>query len=340
MALDFERPAGFDHLPGRDMATAKGARAKLFRYRPVRVALSMRPAIIFLLMSGAACGQSTQSSGPPSPQCRLEPAAYGHFVKLPDGQFRKGNGPVYAEENPTLTVHVEGFKIQAHEVTNRQFAAFVKATGYVTDAERSAQAGRADAGSAVFRHPGAGVTAQNPWSLVAGATWQAPAGPHSDIRGRDDYPVVHVSHADASAYAEWAGGRLPSEIEWEYAASLGLTDPTNQESAAYRHDGKPLANTWQGPFPVADTQDDGFGGLAPAGCYAPSRVGLYDMIGNAWEWTDTPFAPGQHTIKGGSYLCAENFCRRYRPAARQPQDSDFSSNHIGFRIVRDVAPSG
>lgn len=298
----------------------------------------MRHKLILFLILLAACDDANTSSGVPDPQCGLEPASYGQFVQLPAGQFRKGDAPVYAEERPTLTVHVDGFEIQAHEVTNRQFATFVDSTGYVTDAERSAQAGHPGAGSAVFRHPGESVTAQDPWSLVPGATWRSPDGPGSDIRDMDDYPVIHVSHADARAYAEWAGGRLPSEVEWEYAARLGLMNPSVQQSGAYDQNGEPLANTWQGPFPVADTQDDGYGGLAPAGCYPPSRVGLYDMIGNAWEWTDTPFAPGQHTIKGGSYLCADNFCRRYRPAARQPQDSDFSASHIGFRIVRDSQP--
>lgn len=301
--------------------------------------MTRRAGIASLLLL-AACGQPAPSAVPPAAVCHRDPGWIGQFVDVRAGQFLKGDRPVYAEEPPTLTVHVDGFQIQAHEVTNQQFARFVAATGYVTDAERSVQTGGPGAGSAVFHHPGERMMAQNPWSLIPGATWRAPTGPGSAIDGLESHPVVHVSHADARAYAAWAGGRLPSEVEWEYAASLGLTDPSKQASGAYDADGHPVANTWQGPFPVADTQADGFGGLAPAGCYSPSRIGLYDMIGNAWEWTDTPFAPGQHTIKGGSYLCADNFCRRYRPAARQPQDSDFSSSHIGFRIVRDVDPFG
>ncbi|MEL6957119.1 MAG: formylglycine-generating enzyme family protein [Pseudomonadota bacterium] len=284
----------------------------------------------------AACGGDPIGSDPERNGCDLSAHAYGAFQAIPSGQFRKGDAPVYPEEQPTLAVHVSAFEIQTHEVTNRQFAAFVDATGYVTDAERSAAAGGPGAGSAVFKHPGSGANVGNPWSLVAGATWRTPTGPGSTIKGLEHFPVVHVSHADARAYAEWAGGRLPSEVEWEYAASLGLADPSDPMSGAFNGDGQAVANTWQGVFPVADTQEDGHGGLAPAGCFAPSKLGLYDMIGNAWEWTDTPYAPGQHTIKGGSYLCADNFCRRYRPAARQPQDSDFSSSHIGFRIVRDL----
>lgn len=295
------------------------------------------PALVALIVLAGCEGPAQLDAGAPA-GCGLAPETASQFVEIPAGQFRKGDQPVYAEEQPTLSVHVEAFQIQVHEVTNRQFAKFVEATGYITDAERSAQAGGPGAGSAVFTHPGTGVTAHNPWSLVSGATWRAPNGPGSTIDGLEDHPAVHVSQADARAYADWAGGRLPSEVEWEYAASLGLPDPADPVSGAYTSGGAAVANTWQGPFPVADTQDDGHGGLAPVGCYPPSRIGLYDMIGNAWEWTDTPYGPGQHTIKGGSYLCADNFCRRYRPAARQPQDSDFSTSHIGFRIVRGPEP--
>ena len=255
---------------------------------------------------------------------------------MPEGQFEKGKSPVYPEERPQETLHVGAFQLQAHEVTNDQFAAFVAATGYVTDAERSAEQGGPGAGSAVFRHP-EGALSGNPWALVSGATWRAPEGPGSSIEGEGQIPVVHVSHADAAAYAAWAGGRLPSEVEWEYAASLGLPNPSDQKSGAFDGDMRPVANTWQGMFPMTNTRADGFEGLAPVGCFAPSQIGLFDMIGNAWEWTSTPYRDGQYTIKGGSFLCAPNFCRRYRPAARQPQDTDFSTNHIGFRIARDVS---
>ena len=275
----------------------------------------------------AACGPSS-SDDPVAGSCGLSEPAIGQFVTVPGGVLQKGKDAIYPEERPEIDLHVDGFRIQAHEVTNDQFAAFVAATGYVTDAERGVIESRPGAGSAVFRDAR--------WHLVSGASWKAPDGPGSDIEGKGTLPVIHVSLADAMAYAAWAGGRIPSEEEWEHAARLGLPDPERDTSGAFQEDGKPRANTWQGIFPVANAGDDGFAEIAPVGCFPADRLGLYDMIGNVWEWTDTPFAPGNNTIKGGSYLCADNFCRRYRPAARHPQEVDFSSNHIGFRIVKDL----
>ena len=268
---------------------------------------------------------STQSNTAMS--CGLSEEYLGTFVELSSGSFIKGAAPVYPEERPSLRVNVDTFWIQTHEVTNAQFALFIDETGYVTEAEQGISAGREGAGSAVFKHPSSGDRDTSTWILDPTATWRSQPD-------RPNAPVVHITKKDAEAYASWAGGRLPTEIEWEYAAQLGLADPADQTSGAYSDDG-PLANTWQGIFPISDTGDDGFLGIADAGCFKPNALGLYDMIGNVWEWTDTPFGAGTHTIKGGSFLCADNFCRRYRPAARQPQESDFSSNHIGFRIVRD-----
>lgn len=279
------------------------------------------------LLAITGCG-APRTPARASAACGLPPAQIGAFVTIPAGDFFMGAGPVYPEEQPGMRVKVAAFHLQAHEVTNGQFAAFVAATGYVTDAERSAATGAADGGSAVFSTDG--------WALVRGATWRAPDGPGSTIKG-DVYPVVHVSHKDAAAYAAWAGGRLPSEVEWEYAASLQLHDPAVQTSGAYDANATPVANTWQGMFPVQDTGEDGFRGAAPVGCFPPGASGVYDMMGNVWEWTDTPFGEGpQFTIKGGSFLCAKNFCGRFRPAARQSQDADFSTNHIGFRIAKDA----
>ena len=291
----------------------------------------------------AACGAAAPPDAPQADgslqTCGPEPGAIGQFVTVPAGQYRKGAYAVYPEEAPEMILHIAGFEMLAHEVTNAEFARFTDETGYLTTAERSAAAGGPGAGSAVFRMPAERAAPTDTWQLVPGATWRAPEGPGTDISARASHPVVHVSLADAEAYAAWAGARLPTEEEWEYAAAIGLPDPADAQSGAYDASGKPVANTWQGIFPVADQASDGVAGRAPAGCFAPSAIGLYDMIGNVWEWTATPYQTGEQTIKGGSYLCADNFCLRYRPAARQPQEADFSSSHIGFRIVRDVGPA-
>lgn len=297
--------------------------------------MSPRLVAVALMLALAGCGaDATGGEIPTRAACGLTDTGLDRFVSIPAGSFTKGDLAVYPEESPSLQLHVDGFEMLSHEVTNREFAVFVEATGYVTDAERSAEAGGIGAGSAVFVLPG-GESAGGIWSLVRGATWRTPEGPGSDLEGRWLHPVVHVTLADARAYADWAGGRLPSEVEWEYAASLGLPDPARANSGAYGEDGAPVANTWQGVFPVANIGSDGFTGTAPVGCFGADRAGLHDMIGNVWELTDTPYDGATNTIKGGSYLCAENFCRRYRPAARQPQERDFSTNHVGFRIVRD-----
>lgn len=289
----------------------------------------MRIALACLcLFAAAGCGGGQQGVSDQPAACGVEAGDIGHFVRVPGGVLQKGRDAVYAEERSEAMLRIDDFLIQVHEVTNDQFSEFVSATGYVTDAERSLHEGRPGAGSAVFRHAR--------WQLVPEASWRTPEGPGSDLAGKGRHPVVHVSLADAEAYARWAGGRLPDEAEWEHAARLGLPAPDRDVSGAFEPDGTPRANTWQGIFPLSNTVADGFAGTAPAGCFPADALGLHDMIGNVWEWTSTPFAPGSHTIKGGSYLCADNFCRRYRPAARQPQESDFSSSHIGFRIVRDV----
>jgi len=265
--------------------------------------------------------------------CHFGPDDLDTFVDIPGGGFVQGADPRYPEEGPPRKVFVSPFRLQAHEVTNSQFAAFVAATGYVTDAERNG-------GSGQFRESNTPEVLMSWWSIDASASWSTPEGAATRGGGRSLHPVVHVTLNDARAYAKWAGGRIPTEVEWEYAASLGLFDPTTPESGLRRTDGTLRANIWTGLFPVVNSRRDGYAGAAPVGCFEPGLTGAYDMIGNVWEWTETPFGAGppRFTIKGGSYLCSENYCQRYRAAARQSLEMDFSTAHIGFRIVLPAAP--
>jgi formylglycine-generating enzyme required for sulfatase activity len=304
--------------------------------------MTRRLLLLSTLLAAACSGPqpeapATVAAAPATPACGLAEQQVGTFVTVPEGAVEMGANAMYPEEKPARTVHVAAFSTQVHEVTNAQFERFVAATGYVTDAERSSASSDPAGGSALFVMPD--TARGGGWMLKRGATWKTPGGPGTGIARHMNEPVVHVSLADAHAYAAWAGGRLPTEEEWEYAAASGLADPDNRFSGAMDADGKPIANFWQGIFPVSNDVADGFAGAAPVGCFPASKLGLYDMIGNVWEWTDTPYAPGSNTIKGGSYLCAENYCARYRSAARQGQEVDFSSNHIGFRIVKDAAPN-
>lgn len=290
-----------------------------------------KPAYAACVAVLAGCSQADESVSSDA-RCLGTQIELGRYVTIPSGQFVFGADPVYPDEGPEIRLHMDGLEILSHEVTNLQFERFVIETGYVTDAERSAKSEREDAGSAVFVPSKGG----SPWSLVSGATWKSPEGPGSSLEGRADHPVVHVSLSDAVAYADWAGGRLPSAEEWEYAAASGLPVPGDPQSGAFDEDGSYRANTWQGFFPFVDDGADGHIGTAPAGCFPHDRNGVHDLIGNVWEWTLSPAGNNQAVIKGGSFLCSENFCRRYRPTAWQKQDVDFSASHIGFRVVRSV----
>lgn len=266
--------------------------------------------------------------------CPMPNGAIGNFVPVEGGGFIKGAGGVYPEEGRPVKVYVSPFLIQAHEVTNDQFRAFAAATGYVTEAERGG-------GSAQFAETDDPEGPLSWWRLEKGATWQTPDGEGSSLKDRGRHPVVHVTLNDARAYAAWAGGRIPNEVEWEYAASLGLFDPQDPMSGVRAPGGQPRANIWEGAFPSLNTERDGFAGTAPVGCYEPSLIGAFDMIGNVWEWTESRFGSGEprFTIKGGSYLCGHNYCRRYRPAARVGLEEDFSTGHVGFRVVKSLSAS-
>jgi len=260
------------------------------------------------------------------------------MVLIEGGSFDMGAGGIYSEEGPVRRRQVESFWIDATEVTNKEFSEFVAATGYVTVAEAGI-AGVVPAGAAVFQGPD--ETSEGRWSYAETANWRQPEGAGSTIEGLEEFPVVQIAYQDAVAYATWKGHSLPTEIQWEYAARGGLDGATYAWGDEREPDGEYLANNWQGFFPFQDDGSDGFVGRAPVGCYPPNGYGLYDMIGNVWEWTADPYARPDASIglmKGGSYLCAPNYCRRYRPAARHPQEVDLGTDHIGFRTVSHVSP--
>jgi sulfatase modifying factor 1 len=241
-------------------------------------------------------------------------------------------------ESPSRPVHVEGFRIAAHTVTNDDFAGFVAATGYGTTAEREGWS-FVFAGLLPDDFPPTRAVVEAPWwRQVRGATWRHPEGPASDLGDRFDHPVVHVSWIDARAFCRWAGGRLPSEIEWEYAARGGLEQCRYPWGDDLTPGGKHRMNVFQGRFPEVNTGEDGFAGTAPVDAFAPNGYGLYNATGNVWEWTVDRFGPsrpGQRVTRGGSYLCHDSYCWRYRCAARSGNTPDSSAGNIGFRLAAD-----
>jgi formylglycine-generating enzyme len=297
-------------------------------------------------------------SGPP------EPNTPESMRWIPPGEFLMGSEDFYPEERPVRTVQVRGFWMDEHPVTAADFRRFVRETKYVTYCERPLDPGDypdADPdllvpGSLVFRETPGPVDIRdfrNWWEYVPGAYWKRPEGPGSTINGRDRHPVVQVSFEDAEAYASWAGKELPTEAEWEYASRGGLEGAVFAWGDEHFPDGRPMANTWQGEFPWQNLKLDGHEGTSPVGSFPPNGYGLHDTTGNVWEWTTDFFTPHhdgethaccapqvlpgetfpRRVIKGGSHLCAPNYCLRYRPAARQGEAIDTATGHIGFRCV-------
>lgn len=309
------------------------------------------------------------------------------MVWIPGGEFSMGTNEdeSYPHERPAHRVRVDGFWMDQTEVTNQQFKEFVDATGYITIAERKPEWEKLQEqlppgtlkpdddklvpGALVFTPPSFTVALDDYsqwWSYVPGADWRHPEGPGSNLEGRMMHPVVHVAYDDAIAYSDWAGKRLPTEAEWEFASRSGLESERFAWGKEFAINGRYMANTFQGAFPLRNTGDDGFTGSSPVKSFAPNSYGLYDMIGNVWEWTndfynttyfteqvqsgvttnpkgcDVPYDPNEpyskkRVSKGGSFLCSQNYCMNYRPSARQGSAIDTGMSNMGFRCV--ITPS-
>ena len=297
-----------------------------------------------------------------------------NMTRIPGGTFLMGSADFYPEERPVMRVTVGGFWIDTGPVTVADYQLFADATGYLTVAEQAPDPSEypdADPallvpGSLVFRRTSGPVDLRdflNWWAYLPGADWRHPGGPRTSCRGRGQHPVTHVAYQDAAAYAAWAGKELPTEAEWEYAARGGLDGTVYAWGDEFAPGGQFMANTWQGQFPWQNLRADGYEGTSPVGSFPANGYGLHDMTGNVWEWTCDRFIPRHvptaaghccgprrpdagaparlalKVIKGGSHLCAPNYCLRYRPPARQGEAIDTSTCHLGFRCVVRQGPS-
>lgn len=273
------------------------------------------------------------------------------MITIPAGDYQVGSDRYYPEEAPIRQVSFDSFQIDHAPVTNAEFLQFVDATGYQTVSERPPDPAlypdlppeEQIPESVVFLPPPPTVDRSEPlswWALIAGADWRHPQGPETSLDGLMQHPVVHVAFEDACAYADWAGKRLPTADEWEVAARGGLVDQDYAWGAEKSPDGRWLANVWQGPFPWDNKETDGWFWTSPVGSFPANGYGLVDVCGNVWEWTSTPFAvpageQERRVIKGGSFLCADNYCHRFRPSALMGQTLDTATCHMGFRCAAD-----
>ena len=295
---------------------------------------------VYVLLT--ACGDANLTDGS---QC-ADPLMRDP-VQLPGGLYQMGSDHHYPEERPARPMTIKPFWLDRYEVSRARFAEFVENTGYISLAERKPDPARHPdipesalvPGSAVFDTNRDAVGAGQ-WRFIAGASWRTPTGPGSTIHDAMALPVTHIAFEDARAFAKWSGGRLPTEAEWEFAARSAQQGQTFEWGDTPPDEISPApANIWQGIFPLINSAEDGYLGAAPVGCFPANNYGLHDMTGNVWEWVeDADPDANQGVIKGGSFLCARNYCRRYRPAARQFQELDFSTNHIGFRVAYDTLP--
>ncbi|MEV7889745.1 formylglycine-generating enzyme family protein [Streptomyces sp. NPDC088357] len=263
------------------------------------------------------------------------------MVALPGGEFLMGaqdaEGFPADGEGPVRAVRVEPFRIDACAVTNEQYAGFVADTGYATDAERLGWSYVFAGFLPATLRRGAPRPEDTPWWCgVEGALWNRPEGPGSSVEDRADHPVVHVSWHDAASYAAWAGKRLPTEAEWEYAARGGLEQKRYPWGDELDPDGTYRCNIWRGAFPTRNTAADGYRGTAPVDAFEPNGFGLHNVSGNVWEWCADRWSRehAARVIRGGSYMCHKSYCNRYRVAARSANTPDSSSGHTGFRCAR------
>jgi formylglycine-generating enzyme required for sulfatase activity len=368
------------------------------RATPDRGTLRDAAAPVSAASSGAAAQSAPPAAPAPSPflptvENRTAPPgpAPEGMAWIPGGEFSMGSDVageslcalpgVTRDAQPIHRVYVDGFWMDRTEVTNAQFESFVRATRYVTVAERTptkeefpnAPPENLVAGSTVFTPTSGPVPLDDYfqwWRYQKGANWRHPEGPGSELTGKESYPVVHVAYADAAAYAKWAGKRLPTESEWEFAARGGLTGKVYAWGDELKPGGRWMANIYEGRFPVQDSGEDGFAGIAPVAQYPPNGYGLYDVAGNVWEWVsdwyrpdtfarlaaaggvarnpqgpDAPYDPSEPSEKkrvhrGGSFLCTDQYCTRYMVGTRGKGEISTGSNHLGFRCVKPATPAG